>query len=532
MDRRTFNGLLIGAATASLFGLPRTVRAAPDGTLRIAMTLSDVPLTTGQANQGTEGVRFISNALYDGLIRYDLSHADRASALAPGLAESWSVDQNDPTRWTFKLRQGVRFHDGSPFNADAVIWNLDKLLNKEAPQFDQPQAIQASPNIASIASYRKIDDMTVEIRTRQPDSVQLYYLAQVFMSSPSQWEASGRSWATFAGQPSGTGPFKLTRLAPRDRAEMAPNTDYWDKARVPRVARLVLMCMPDANTRVAALLSGQIDWAEAPSPDALPRLKREGLNIVTNVYPHIWPWAFSLAKDSPFHDLRVRRAANLGVDRDGIVAFLGGTALAAKGMVDPGHPWFGKPSFDIRYAPDEARKLMKEAGYGPDKLCRVKVVTSPSGSGQMQPLPMNEFIQSNLREVYFDVQFEVLDWETLRARRRFPASAPENRGTAALNQAWAYWDPNIGLLNLCTPGGYNWSEYNDEESLALTQKARVEFDPAKQQALLAQLHARMVDQAMWLWVVHDMNPRALSPKVKDFVQAQNWFLDLTPVRVS
>ncbi|MBO9357840.1 ABC transporter substrate-binding protein [Bordetella petrii] len=532
MDRRTFNSMLLGGAAASILGLPRAVRAAADGTLRIAMTLSDVPTTTGQANQGTEGVRFISNSLYDGLIRWDLTHADRAATLVPGLAESWTVDSDDPTRWQFKLRQNVRFHDGSLFDADAVIWNLDKLLNKESAQFDQAQAIQATPNTASIASYRKIDDQTVEIQTRQPDSVQLYYLAQVFMSSPKHWHALGGSWAKFAEQPSGTGPFKLTRLVPRDRAEMVPNADYWNPDRVPEVKRLVLMCMPDSNTRVAALLSGQIDWAEAPAPDALPRLKSEDVNVVTNIYPHIWPYAFSLIKDSPFHDVRVRQAANLGVDRDSIVQLLGGTAMAAKGMVDPKHPWFGKPNFDIRYAPDEARRLMKEAGYGPDKLCAVKVATSPSGSGQMQPLPMNEFIQSNLREVYFDVQFEVLDWETLRARRRFPASAPENRGTHALNQAWAYWDPNIGLLALCTPGGYNWSEYNDPQAQALAKAARHEFDPAKQQDLLAQLHSHMVDQAMWLWVVHDLNPRALSPKVEGFVQAQNWFLDLTPVHVA
>jgi peptide/nickel transport system substrate-binding protein len=532
MKRRNFHQLALGGTIAAILeSLPATALASTGGTLRVGMTLADVPLTTGQATLGAEGVRFISNSLYDGLTRWDLAKADVPAKIVPGLAESWSINNADKTQWTFKLRRNVKFHDGSAFNADSVIWNLDKLLNKQSPQFDQPQSIQATPNTASIEAYRKVDEFTVIIKTKTPDAVLPFNLAQVFMSSPARYKELGNDWGKFAQQPSGTGPFILTGLVPRARAEMKRNPAYWDAARVPKADKVVLLCMPDANTRASAIMSGQIDWAEAPSPDAIPRLKAQKINIASNVYPHIWPWALSLASDSPFKDIRVRKAANLGVDRDALVKFLGGLAVPAKGMVDPQHPWFGKPSFKIEFNPDEARRLMKEAGYGPNKLCKVRIVTSPTGSGQMQPLPMNEFIQGNLREVYFDVQFDVLDWETLRGRRRFPASSPENKNTHGLNQSWAYWDPNIGLLGLTTPGGYNWSEWSDEKALELAAAARQEFDPVKQQAVLAQLHERMVDQAIWLWVVHDMNPRALSPKTKGFVQAQNWFLDMTPVSV-
>jgi ABC-type transport system substrate-binding protein len=81
------------------------------------------------------------------------------------------------------------------------------------------------------------------------------------------------------------------------------------------------------------------------------------------------------------------------------------------------------------------------------------------------------------------------------------------------------------------PAGYNWGGFNDKEADELAAQAKVEFDPAKQDAILAKLHARIVDQAMWIWVVHDLNPRALAPNVKGFVQAQSWFQDLTPVSV-
>jgi len=81
------------------------------------------------------------------------------------------------------------------------------------------------------------------------------------------------------------------------------------------------------------------------------------------VYPHVWPWHFSRVEGSPWNDIRVRKAANLAIDRAGMKKLLGGYMVEAKGMVPPNSPWFGKPTFDVRYDPNEARRLMKEAGY-------------------------------------------------------------------------------------------------------------------------------------------------------------------------
>jgi ABC-type transport system substrate-binding protein len=326
----------------------------------------------------------------------------------------------------------------------------------------------------------------------------------------------------------------LDLLVPRDRAELRRNADYWDPKRVPKSDRMILRAIPDASTRLAALLSGQVDWVEAPPPDAVPQLKTAGMQVVTNVYPHVWPYQLSFAPDSPFTDIRLRKAANLAIDRDGLVKLLNGLALPAKGMVTPKHPWFGTPSFDIKYDPDQARALLKEAGYGPGKPVKVKFLISTAGSGQMQPLPMNEFIQETMNDVGFDVSFDTMDWESLRARRRGGVEMPENKGAHGLNNSWSFTDPDIGLIavswsKMRPPGGYNWGGYSDPKADALAAAAKVEFDKAKQDALLAQLHTYIVDQAMWIWVVHDLNPRALGPKVTGYVEAQSWFQDLTPV---
>jgi ABC-type transport system substrate-binding protein len=154
----------------------------------------------------------------------------------------------------------------------------------------------------------------------------------------------------------------------------------------------------------------------------------------------------------------------------------------------------------------------------------------------MQPMPMNEAIQQDFRAVGIELEFEVMDWEALRARRRLGAEAPENRGLHANNNSWAFWDPDIGLLGPAygagrIRGGFNWGNYQDPEADALVVEARNTFEIEAQNRVLARLHTRLVDQAMWLWVVHDTNPRGLSRRVRNFTQAQSWMQDLTPIRM-
>ena len=131
------------------------------------MTASDIPLTTGQTDQGGEGMRFMGYTVYDALINWDLSSATKPSGLMPGLATSWGVDEGDAskTKWIFKLREGVKFHDGSDFTADAVVWNLDKIIKKDSPQFDPRQSGQGLTRIPAVAAYRGDRQAT---RSRSP----------------------------------------------------------------------------------------------------------------------------------------------------------------------------------------------------------------------------------------------------------------------------------------------------------------------------------------------------------------------------
>src|SRR5712671_6600969 len=113
--------------------------ASAEETLRIAMTASDIPTTTGMPNNGFEGMRFLGYPIFEGLILWDLTKADAPAGLRPGLATAWKQDAKDPTTWIFTLRRDVKFHDGSPFNADAFIWNMERYLNDKSKQYE-PQA--------------------------------------------------------------------------------------------------------------------------------------------------------------------------------------------------------------------------------------------------------------------------------------------------------------------------------------------------------------------------------------------------------
>jgi ABC-type transport system substrate-binding protein len=524
---------ILGAATFAMFAT--TVQADAAGTLRIGMTASDIPLTTGQTDQGGEGQRFMGYTVYNALVEWDLTKADKPSGLVPSLSTSWQVDASDKTKWIFKLRDGVKFHDGSAFTAEAVVWNLDKLLKQDAPQFDKRQSAQGKSRIPAVASYKAIDPLTVEITTKSPDATLPYQLSWILISSPANWEAQGKNWDNVAQKPSGTGPWKMeSGFVPRERAELTPNKDYWDKARVPKLDKLVLIPLPEPNTRVAALRSGQVDWVEAPAPDSVKSLKDAGFKIVTNSYPHNWTWHLSRVEGSPWNDIRVRKAANLAVDRQGLNELLGGLSVPAQGYMPPGHQWFGKPSFKLDYNIEEAKKLMKEAGFGPENPIKTKVVISSSGSGQMLPLQMNEYIQQTLGEIGINVEYEVMDWNTVINVWRAGAKDASAKGATAVNYSYFIQDPFTAMIrqsqcNLAPPAGTNWGYYCDKDMDALFDKVRNTFDAAEQDKVMQQIHEKYVNDALFLMVTHDVAPRAMTGKVKGFVQAQNWFQDFSTI---
>ena len=539
MNFRTLQRVAL-SGVATIIGLTAALGPLPAdaaGPLRIAMTAADVPMTTGAPDNGYEGMRFLGFPVFEGLTLWDLGSADKPATLRPGLAERWEQDKADSKKWIFHLRRNVAFHDGSQFNADAVIWNLDRTFKQDSPQFDPKGAAFNRPRLAFLASYRKIDDFTVELITTRPISYFPIQLAYTQFASPAQFAKTGSSWQEFAKDPSGTGPFKITEFKPRISVTLSRNERYWDQAKVPKLDKIVLLPIPEPTTRLAALRSGQVDWIEAPPPDAVPSLKSAGYNIVTNSYPHGWFWLLSMNKpNSPWGDVRVRRAINYCVDRQGLVTLLNGLAEPSVGLFKANDPRFGSPNERYKYDPAKAKALMKEAGFGPDKPLKAKVLMSSSGSGQMMPLPMNEFLQQNLKDCGFDVAFDVVEWGALLvANRSEPQSAPV-RGADVLNISLPAAQ-DIAQMGYFTrpsnapPKGVNWAGWQSDEYNALFDQIENLTDPKETLELTAKAHALLVDTAPWVFIVHDLNARAMSKKVSGFVSAQSWFQDFTTIEM-
>jgi ABC-type transport system substrate-binding protein len=523
----------LAVALAASLWLPVSQAQAED-TLRIAMTAADIPTTTGMPNNGYEGMRFLGYPIFEGLVLWDLTHADRLASLRPGLAEKWEQARDDKKTWIFHLRPGVKFHDGTDFNADVVIWNLERYFNKESPQFEPGATGITRSRVPILAGYKKIDDRTVALTTTKPASYFPSMVVYILFTSPASFEKAGRDWGRVATLPAaGTGPFRITQVTPRQSVRLARWDGYWDAARKAKVASVLLFPVPDASTRMSALRSGQVDWIEVPPPDGIPSLKSAGFIIATNSYPHVWPWFFNMgATGSPFKDVRVRQGLNYCIDRGALVAMLNGTAEPAVGWLKANDPAFGKPANRYGFDPAKGKALLAEAGYNAQKPLAFKVLISNSGSGQMVPLPMNELLQQNLAQACgVEVKFEVVEGNVLLSAGRLAPDNPGLRGAMAVNMSSPSTD--IGMMARYfaaanfSPAGSNFEQWKDDKFEAALETAANATDAATIQASFRAAHERLVDDPPWLFIVHDLNPRALNKNVQGFVSAQSWFVDLT-----
>jgi peptide/nickel transport system substrate-binding protein len=517
-------------------GLLGSQPAIAETTLRIAMTAADIPTATGLPNNGFEGMRFLGYPIFEGLVLWDLTKSTELAGVRPGLAEKWEQDPADNKTWIFHLRHGVKFHDGSDFNADAVVWNLDRYFKSDSPQFEPPAAGMTRARVPLMGSYKKLDDYTVAITTTRPASYFPYMAVYILFTSPNSFEQGGRDWAKVALLPAaGTGPFRITQVTPRQSVELARWDGYWDPAKKAQVDKLVLLPVPEATARLAALRSGQVDWIEVPPPDGIPSLKAAGFSITTGSYPHVWPWFYNIAAtNSPFKDVKVRQALNYCIDRDALVSLLNGTAEPAVGWLKASDPDFGSPANHYKFDPAKGKALLAEAGYTPDKPLSFKIMISNSGSGQMLPLPMNEFLQENLKQSCgVNAEFDVIEWQVLLTLARATPDSPNLKGAMGLNISSPSSDVGIMARYFSSanfsPNGFNFEQWSDGEFEAALKTLAEASDPQLIKAAYRKAHERLVDNPPWLFIVHDLNPRAMSTKVKGFVSPQSWFVDLTLV---
>ena len=467
---------------------------------------------------GYEGQRLIGNLVYEGLTKRDVSDPDAPAGVAPALAASWEIS-DDGLLYTFELQEGVTFHDDAEWNADALIYNIERYIDESNPNYD-PVLITYYAVLEYVESVEKVDDMTVAFQLNQPFAFFLADLYNVYFASPESLEEDGA--AGQAKNPVGTGPFVFDSLAENQTISFVRNDDYWGT--VPELDRLTVELIPDPAARTAALRSGRVDWIEAAQPDDFASLESAG--FVTTGKSFDWEWSWQLMTgEKPFDDIRVRQAMNYAIDREAIAEdLLHGTATPAYQMFAPASLYYDEADDIYSYDPDRARQLLAEAGY-PDGL-EVTVGYITAGSGAMQAKAMNEALQAQLAEVGIDVTLDPVDFSGMYGRL-----GEGNTGWQAANQAFSLEQPSSwrGFWFGCDG---NFFGYCNEEAEALYEQALVTVDDAERTELLTEVGHLVTEDAAWLFVVNDTAPRAMSAAVQGFEQPKSWWVEFNDISMA
>ncbi|MFE6131717.1 ABC transporter substrate-binding protein [Streptomyces sp. NPDC056437] len=494
--------------------------AASGGTLVIGATGKLPNTDTVIGGAGFEGKRLVSFQLYEGLTRYDLSTTDAPPEITGALATSWKVAADNRT-WTFTLRKGVTFQDGTAFDADAVVFNLDRYLNKNSAYYTEALGAAAGEYAGGITAYRKLGADRVELVTGKPNGHFPEDLAHVLIASPTAIRKTGTE--NFSRKPVGTGPFTFVSQKEGQQIELAGNKRYWRGA--PKLDKLVIKSIPDAAARTAALRSGDVNWIEYPNPDDIDTLKSDGATIATNSYDHLWYWILDTSK-GPWKDARVRRAANYAVNREAIARNL------LHGTADPAHQAAPRATFaydpsgdTYAYDPGKARALLAQAGFA--KGLQTTVTVPTGGSGNLLPVPIAEAIQRDLAAVGIKAEIRTTDWTTLISAE---ADGKVALGSDAIAQSTTLFQSEALLPLFIGSDSPFWTgHYRNERVDKLLASASASTDRTRRRADYRAALALVTQDAPWLFVVNDRNPRAVSPKVRGLVQPQSWFLDLTTV---
>ncbi|MEQ9056818.1 MAG: ABC transporter substrate-binding protein [Roseovarius confluentis] len=458
--------------------------------------------------------------VYDGLVRYKSGTLE----VEPALAESWEISE-DGTVYTFTLRDGVNFHDGSPLNAEAVKFNFDRMLDENHPYYDTGP-FPLSFFFSAVENVEAVDDRTVRFTLNAPYAPFLSNLAYTPGLIVSQAAVEERG-ADFGRNPSGTGPFKFVEWRSNEAVVVERNPDYWDGA--PELEAVVYRPITDANTRTAEMLAGGIDVMVEVPPVALSEFQGGGFNIVEQAGPQVW-FLILNAKEGPFADKRVRQAVNYAVNKSALVdEVLEGTAEVAAGPTPPAFAWAHNEELEpYPYDPDKARELIAEAGVEGAELT---FYVTEGGSGMLDPVAMGTAIQADLEAVGFDVSIETYEWNTFLGEVN-----PGLEGKADMAEmAWMTNDPDtlpfLALRTAAWPeeGGFNSGYYSNPEVDRLLEAARVSTDQEERARLYKEMQTIVQEDAPWLFVANWKQNAVTSDRVENFTLEPSFFLLLDDV---
>ena len=496
--------LLLVAACGGGGGGGGTQSNTPPGTLEVGLEAEPPELDPNLSSAYVD--RQVMASIYDRLV-----DIDENGKIVPMLAESYEVS-GDGTVYTFKLRQGVQFHDGEPFDAEAVKFNLERYQEEDSVR---------STEIEPVESVEAVDDSTVRVTLKRPFAPFLAVLtdrAGIMVSPKAVEEGGGR----VSKKPVGTGPFEFVERVRGDHITVKKNPDYWQDGQ-PKLDEIVYNGIDDENVQYQNLQSGELDLIDSIPFVNFKDLQESG-DFRVSVVPGLGYQGFYLnTRQPPFDNKALRQAVYRLVDREAIVK-----AVLRDVGGSPANSPFSKQSFAYSEESDAypepsveaAKKLLKEGGEPNGFSFTYK--TDPSPASQQ----LGQVVQNNLKKAGIDVKLEQLEFGTL-------LEDSSSGDFEALALGWSgRIDPDLNIYDFVTTNGdFNDSGYGNPKVDRLLNEARTISDEGRRKDLYTQAMEILHEDVPYVYTYHSNTTTdfAMHPSVKGFTAYPDGILRLADV---
>jgi len=489
--------------------------------------LDPADVTDGESTARTDSI-------FEGLVQYKAGSAD----IEPCLATSWNTSA-DGKNITFNLRHGVKFHDNTSFNADAVVFSFERQYNTTNPYYQYGEWAYWGYMFSDIQKVEKIDDYTVKIVLSRPNAAIMTSLAMFTVAIVSPTNAA--LWKEDAFKhPCGTGPFKFVEWVKDDHITVEAFKDYWRGA--PKLDKVIYRVITDPSARLLAIQAGEIHGMEYPDPASLASIEANsnlqlltapGMNVgyvaMNNGYGYNdtnhngmhdqdEPWVKTPGYFKPFTNRSVRQAVNYAINKTSIVQNLyKGTAIVAKNGMPPFMLGYNDDIVDYPYDPAMARELLADAGYphGFNVTLWVMPVSRPY---MFDPAKIGEAIQSYLAAVNITVQIYQIDWSTYLAKTQ----AGEH-SLCLLGWTGDNGDPDnfMNVLygaNQCTIGtAGNVAFYNNTQVQNLLSQALQTYNTNQRAQLYKEAQVIIHQDAPFVYLAHANQNLVFTKNIQGFV---------------
>ncbi|MFC7687447.1 ABC transporter substrate-binding protein [Ureibacillus sp. GCM10028918] len=443
----------------------------------------------------TDGESFkVTENIYETLLNF----GEQDTTINPGLAKEWEVSEDGLT-YTFHLQEGVKFHDGTDFNAEAVVKNVERWKGGAEEQFYYFHSMFKAEGEDIIASVEAVDDKTVVFTLSRPQAPFLKNIAMspFAIASPTAFEAAGE---TFGDNPVGTGPFKFVEWKRNDSITVEKNTEYWQEG-LPKLDTIIFRAIPDNSARLNALMTGEIDLADGVNPSDAASVESNGdLQLIERPSMNIGYLGLTNTRP-PFDNKLVRQAVNHAIDKQAIVdAFFQGRAEVAVNPMPSSISGYNDEITGYEYDPEKAKELLAEAGYdGAEiELWAMPVPRPYMPDGQK----VAEAIQKNLSDVGIPSKIVTFEWATYLEKAK-------NGEADAFLLGWTGDNGDADnfiytLLDKDTIGSNNYAYYSNDEVHELLIAAQSEIDEEKRTELYKQAQQIIHEDAPWVPLAHSI----------------------------